>query len=203
MSWTLWSLFAAMEFMLCLAPGPAVLFVLSSALRSGARRSIVSSAGILAANAVYFLLSAAGVGALLAGSNRLFSLLKWAGAAYLVYLGARAMSGDGLIAPCQEAGLSRRLFGDAFLVQVSNPKALIFFSALLPQFLDARAPIPAQVAILGVTSGIIEFLVLLAYGAAAGRASHWARQPRYAAWINRVAGALLAAAGAGLAAVRK
>ncbi|HLH39032.1 MAG TPA: LysE family translocator [Bryobacteraceae bacterium] len=205
MSWTIWSLFATMELMLCLTPGPAVLFVLSSALRAGARRSIASNAGILAANAIYFVISATGVGALLAGSYRLFFLVKWAGAAYLIYLGARAMLGDWTITPGEEPMPARapRLFGDGFLVQASNPKALIFFSALLPQFLDARHPIPAQVAILGVTSVIIEFFVLLGYGAAAGRISHLARQPRYAAWTNRIAGAMLAAAGAGLAALRK
>jgi homoserine/homoserine lactone efflux protein len=205
MSWTTWWLFATTELMLCLTPGPAVLFVLSSALRSGARRSVASNAGILAANAMYFVLSATGVGALLTTSYRLFFALKWIGAAYLIYLGSRAIFGRTEILSIEERkpAAAGRLFADGFLVQASNPKALIFFSALLPQFLDAHGAIAPQVAILGVTSVFIEFFVLLGYGAAAGRVSNLARRPRYLAWTNRIAGALLIGAGAGLATLRR
>ncbi len=86
---------------------------------------------------------------------------------------------------------------------MSNPKAIVFFTALVPQFIDAHAPVAAQVVILGITSEVIEFSVLLGYGFAAGRASNWAQQPRYAMWTNRVAGTLLIGAGAGLATLRR
>lgn len=205
MSWTTWWLFATTEFVLCLSPGPAVLFVLSSALRCGARRSIAANLGILAANVIYYVLSATGLGAVLAASRMLFSVVKWAGAAYLIYLGATAILGKSVafdVEPGKAVG-ARRLFGDAFVVQASNPKAILFFSALLPQFLDARHAIAPQVAILGVTSVLIEFCVLLGYGLVAGRAMHLAREPRYALWTNRIAGALLIGAGTGLAVLRR
>jgi homoserine/homoserine lactone efflux protein len=201
-----WLLFAATETVLCLTPGPAVLFVLSSALRSGARKSLYSNLGILAANTIYFVLSAAGIGSLLVASFDLFSVVKWIGAAYLIFLGLRSIFGSaGVLATGVEEKQTRplRMLGDGFVLQASNPKALIFFTALLPQFLDPRAPIASQVGVLALTSIVIEFVVLLGYGALAGRASTLAREPRYAVWTNRAAGAVLICAGAGLATIRK
>ena len=97
----------------------------------------------------------------------------------------------------------RGLFAGGLILQLSNPKAIVFFTALLPQFFDPHRAIAPQVAMLAVTSIIIEFCVLLAYGTAAGKASALARQPRYANWTNRIAGSLLIGAGAGLATLRR
>ncbi len=203
---TTWWLFAGTETVLCLTPGPAVLLVLSSALRAGTRKSVFSNLGILAANTVYFVLSAAGVGTLLMASFDLFSVIKWIGAAYLVFIGLRALFGKTHV--LSAAGPSRemrpwRMFTDGFILQASNPKAIVFFTALLPQFVDPRAPIAPQMTVLALTSIVIEFTVLLSYAAAAGRATEIARRPRYAAWTNRIAGGLLICAGAGLATLQK
>lgn len=205
MTWTTWWLFATTETVLCLTPGPAVLFVLSSALKGGARTSVASNLGILTANAVYFALSATGLGALIAASSGVFEAVKWIGAAYLILIGLRALFSRAAIVPLEEVEErpGKKLFGGGFLVQISNPNNIIFFTAFLPQFLEPRSAIVPQIAILAATSLAIEFLVLLGYGLAAGRASVWARQPRYATWTNRVAGTLLIGAGAGLAAIRR
>lgn len=206
-NWATWGLFAATETVLSLTPGPAVLFVLSSALRSGARKSIGSILGILTANTVYFALSASGIGALLISSYRVFFAVKWIGAAYLVYLGASTILGRSEVLPAGESAeasaSAMRLFRDGFVLQMSNPKAIVFFSAILPQFIDPRHAVIPQIVILGLTSVLCEFGVLLSYGVAAARASMFARQPRYAKWTNRVAGSLLIGAGAGLAALRR
>src|SRR5271168_1918340 len=148
MSWTTWWLFAATETVLCLTPGPAVLFVLSSALRSGTRKSLASNAGILAANMVYFALSATGLGALLAASFDLFSTVRWIGAAYLIFLGLRTLLGkrNALAAGGSIERPPLRMFGDGFVLQASNPKSILFFTALLPQFIDPRMAIVPQVA---------------------------------------------------------
>ena len=206
-NWTTWWLFAVTETVLSLTPGPAVLFVLSSALRAGARKSVGSILGILSANTVYFALSASGLGALLISSYRVFFLVKWIGAGYLVYLGASTILGRNEVLPAGGPVGARasamRLFRDGFVLQMSNPKAIVFFSAILPQFIDPRRAVLSQIVVLGLTSVICEFAVLSSYGLAAARASLLARQPRYAKWTNGVAGSLLIGAGAGLAALRR
>jgi len=197
MTLTTWWIFVCTETVLCLMPGPAVMFVLSSALKAGARKSVFSNLGILTANTVYFAVSATGIGALLL-SSKLFLAVKWIGAAYLVILGLRLLFDHNRAVTDAETALidhkPRHLFFSGVTLQLSNPKAILFFSALLPQFLNPHASVIPQIVILGVTSVIIEFSILLGYGIAGS-----AITPRYASWTNRVAGGLLIGAGAGLA----
>jgi homoserine/homoserine lactone efflux protein len=196
MTLTTWWIFVCTETVLCLMPGPAVMFVLSSALKAGARRSIFSNLGILTANSVYFAVSATGIGALLL-SSKLFLAVKWIGAAYLVILGLRLLFDHNHSVTDPDKTLidhKSHLFFNGFTLQMSNPKAILFFSALLPQFLNPHASVVPQIVILGATSVVIEFSILLGYGIAGS-----AITPRYARWTNRVAGGLLIGAGGGLA----
>src|ERR1051326_8357299 len=121
MNWTLWWLFVPVDTVLCLTPGPAVLLVLATALRRGSRPSIAATSGILTANAVYFAVSATSLGALLMASYRLFFLVKWIGAAYLIFLGSRALLSNSIPMGSSEsapgAGRSSwRLFADGLLL---------------------------------------------------------------------------------------
>jgi homoserine/homoserine lactone efflux protein len=207
MSWEIWALFAVTETALCFTPGPAVLLVLSQGLARGTASSIWSNLGILAGNAMYFVLSGTGLGAMLLASYELFSVVRWVGAAYLIWLGVTAFIGTSpvfSVTPSKNPpARGRRIFVNGFVLQASNPKALIFFTALLPQFIDPRGRVVTQVAILAVTSVVIEFFVLLAYGALAGRLTSLARRPRFTTLANRIAGSMLIAAGVGMARLRR
>jgi homoserine/homoserine lactone efflux protein len=203
MSTHIWMLFAVTETLLCLTPGPAVLFVISHGLTRGGTASLWANLGILSGNTFYFLLSALGLGAMLLASHDLFSIVRYAGAAYLTFLGIQTIRGAGIAmdatAAAEQAHSGWRTWARGFALQVANPKALIFFVALLPQFIDARMPIAPQVAILATTSVLIEFVVLGGYGYLAGRASALAHRPRFVKQTNLASGVMLIVAGAGVA----
>jgi homoserine/homoserine lactone efflux protein len=171
-----WLLFFTMEGALSLSPGPAVFYVVSQSARGGLSRTLAATAGILSANGVYFVLSATSLGAIIAASARFFTIAKWLGAAYLIYLGVRALRSAGMsqaivLEPGAAAQLSpRRVYIGALTLQLANPKALLFFLALLPQFIDLKSPVIPQMLILTATSMIPEFCILMGYGWLASRA---------------------------------
>ncbi len=202
MSLELWLAFCATEAVLCFTPGPAVLLIVSIALGRGARPSIGAMFGIVAANTLYFALSATGVAATLAASRELFLVLKWGGAAYLIWIGARMLLAPGNTATSAEPVVLMRTFLKGFVVQGANPKALVFFMALLPQFIDPTGAIATQLVILGATSALIELIALSTYALVAIRTGEIAGR-RVADWLERAGGALLIAAGARLAAARR
>jgi len=207
MTWQIWLLFVITEAVLSMTPGPAVLYVLSQAIRRGTGQSVWASWGILSANAMYFALSATSLGAVIVASYKLFFLIKWLGAAYLVYLGLRSFFGkSSVLSLPDEKSDSRtgpRILRDGFLLQAANPKALLFFTAILPQFIDAHHNVVFQVLVLGISSIVVEFVILFIYGQLAGRALSTARSPRFEKLTNRVAGSLLIGAGVGLARLRR
>lgn len=201
-----WALFCLTETLLCLNPGPSTLLVLSVALTRGQVAGLRATLGVLAANAVYFTLSASGLAALHALSAEAFLAIKWAGAAYLIWLGARMLVRSfrtpAADAPAEPAAPASRAFWQGFTAQAANPNLLVYFTAILPQFVDAAQPLAGQVAILALSSFVIEFAVLSGYAALAARAGRRAA-PRFRRVAERLAGGLLIAAGAGLAALRR
>jgi len=202
--------FCITEAVLCVTPGPAVLLVVSMSLTRSAGAGFGAAFGILAANAFYFLLSATGIGAVLVASSELFFLIKWAGAAYLIVLGLMMLFSKSAPIPVDggqdDAAAKDRLsssFMHGLVTQGANPKAIVFFTSLLPQFIDPAAGVPGQVAILGISSIVIELGVLALYIAACHRARGVMRRPGPARMMNGVGGALLIGAGAGMAALRR
>ena len=198
MTFDTWLLFLAMEIALSLSPGPAVFYVVSQGMRGTVRRSLPATAGIISANAIYFMLSATSLGALIAASARFFTIAKWAGAAYLIYLGIKALRSAGsshavnlrqTLPP--EPGDRRRIYWGALTLQLANPKALLFFLALLPQFIDPSRAVAPQMLLLAATSMLPEFCILTGYGWLAHRAVHASAKfgmssgmSRWLAWIE-------------------
>ena len=202
MSFEAWILFLMMETALSLSPGPAVFYVVSQGVRAFPR-AVPATLGILSANAIYFLLSATSLGALIAASARFFTIAKWAGAAYLIYLGIKSLrsaassqpvtldaAGTGAGAALGDNDRRQNYLG-ALTLQLSNPKALLFFLALLPQFIDTHRPMAPQIVILAATSMLPEFCILLSYGWLANRAAHASAKfgvtrgmNRWLAWIE-------------------
>src|SRR5262249_46714375 len=152
------------------------------------------------ANAFYFALSATGLGAVLVASRTFFIVVKWVGAAYLVTLGVRALIGQPspitISRPALNAASLRATFVSALTLQLANPKTLIFSVVILPQLVDPRLPIGAQMLWLAAGSVIPEFFILLGYGYLGSRAARLATDARYARWTDRVAGVLVLAAAA-------
>ncbi|HET9485385.1 MAG TPA: LysE family transporter [Xanthomonadales bacterium] len=212
MSFATWLLYLVTDVALALTPGPAVLFVVATGLRHGLRPALGANLGILAANTVYFVASALGLGVLLASAEPVFVALKWLGAAYLVWLGIASLraaahagrrgageppaalaAGAKLPAATPGGDAFATAFRAALLLQLGNPKAILFFTALLPQFVspESSLPVAAQVAILGATGNAAEFLVLAGYGLLASRAARMSDDPRLLATFERASGVCL------------
>jgi homoserine/homoserine lactone efflux protein len=199
-NWDTYWLYVATEATLSLSPGPAVMLVIAYGLAQGARRSVWASLGILSANGLYFALSATGLGALMAASETFFALVRLCGAAYLVWLGLSALLGrPSPITVSKSTARGRSpwtIYLSGVTLQLANPKTLVFFAAILPQFVDPRLPIAAQMLWLAAGSVIPEFFILAGYGFAASRAAPLAADPRFARVTDRAAGVLVIAAAA-------
>jgi len=183
-------LFAVAATLLLLTPGPAVLYIVARSLEQGRIAGLASVFGITTGTLVHVLASTLGLSALLASSALAFALVKYAGAAYLIYMGVRRMMirPDAPPSPTKLARRSLgRLYRDGFIVNLLNPKTALFFLAFLPQFVDpARGAVPIQIAFLGLLFTFMgltsDGLYALAAGTAAGwvkRGDHYLRWERY------------------------
>ncbi len=201
MTLELWLIYCVAAVGLSLTPGPNGLLSLTHGACFGFRPTVYT---VLGGALGFFLLIAAslgGMGALLAASERAFTIAKWVGAAYLVYLGFRIWRAPAPVVALGD-GQARadarplRLFNQGFLVAVSNPKALIFFAAFLPQFMVPGVPYGLQLAIFGGTFVVVEIAYELLLALMAQRIAPWLA--RHGRWFNRAAGATFVGIGAAL-----
>ena len=204
MSFETWLAFTAAAAVLLVIPGPTILLVVSYALGQGWRTALPMAVGVALGDFTAMTLSMLGIGALLMASATVFTALKWAGAAYLVYLGIKLFRAGGALKaePRTTRSPAGKMMAHAWLVTALNPKSLTFFIAFLPQFLDRHADFWTQMAIFEATFLTLAFLNAFSYALVASRARSMVGNARTIRMFNRAGGTLLVGAGIATAAIR-
>ncbi|KVN23645.1 amino acid transporter [Burkholderia pyrrocinia] len=207
-----WWLFVATVFVVSAIPGPNMLLVMTHGARHGLRRSSATMAGCLSALVLMLSVSAAGLGVFLEAWPAMFNALRYAGAAYLIYLGVKAWRArvDDAAPAADVDALQRQaapasrwvLFRGGFLVAGSNPKAILFAAALLPQFINASEPTLPQFGVLVVTFAVIEVSWYLVYASFGTRIGATLKSQSVAKAFNRLTGGMFVGFGAMMALVR-
>jgi len=197
--------FLAIAVFVVVTPGVDTALVTKNALLAGRRGGVFASVGVATGLAIWTLAAAVGVAAVLRASEVAFLALKIAGAIYLVWMGARMILAKRAAVQRPETApetSTRSAFSLGVVTQGANPKAIVFFTAILPQFVDPSAAIVPQIVILGITSIAIELGVLSAYVATCHAARGLVGETRFARRLQRLGGAFLITAGARLAVSR-
>ncbi|RJG43926.1 LysE family translocator [Mesorhizobium sp. DCY119] len=199
-----WAAFAAASAVLLIIPGPTILLVVSYALGQGWRTALPMAVGVALGDFTAMTLSMLGIGALLAASATVFTILKWIGAAYLIYLGVKLFRAGGTLnaEPRTDTASAAKMMGHAWLVTALNPKSITFFVAFLPQFLDHNADFLTQMLICETTFLALAFANAFGYALVAARARNLVRNPKAIGIFNKTGGTLLVGAGIATVAVR-
>ena len=205
MDLTVWLTYLVTTLVLSVTPGPGVFSSVSSGLNHGFRRGLWNGVGMQLANLILAALVSFGLGAILLASETAFAVVKWLGVAYLIYLGVATWRAhpETFAGNADTARSSWDIFARGFLVSITNPKGIIFFAAILPQFIDVARPQLAQYAILTATTFFVDVFVMAGYTAAAARVLHVMRDARRIRWVNRGLGSAFVAAGIALASWRR
>jgi homoserine/homoserine lactone efflux protein len=189
MAWDRLLLFITVELIFSLTPGPTVMMITAYGFRGGLRDALAAICGTQTGNAIWYAASVAGLGALVLAWPLAFTVIRLAGAAYLVWLGVSEIRASFRATGGSAPRLTRRPYVQALLTQLGNPKALLFFAALVPQFLDPSRPLAPQYILMFAITFIGESAILSGYGwlaAAGGRAA-----AGHAVWRERISGVVL------------
>lgn len=195
-----WLYYVFAVFILTASPGPSALVCLSTGVASGFKQGALTALGSLCAITLILTLSFTGLGVVITNSEWVFNFIKWLGAAYLVYLGVKLL----LSKPTQmqvmdiEQQTSSRLYAfyvRGFLVGASNPKAILFFTALFPQFINPQVDLLGQYLVFACTFVVLELSWLLFYVYLGTKSSRWIFSKDKAQWFNRITGGVFIGAG--------
>ena len=201
MNWELFGAFLLITIVLVLTPGPIVTLVIATGANHGIRAALTTVAGTTIGNALLVGFIAVGLSWVLKYSADLFEILRWAGAAYLVWLGMQAWrhagAADGF-APPRRVHFSRGL-----VVALTNPKTIAFFTAFLPQFIDPGLPVDRQLVVMCTASVLLAGIFDTGWGVAAGLGRAWFLKPSRAKLLGRMSGLALVGGGIWLSLTRR
>lgn len=205
MTFEWWFTYLLTTLILSLSPGSGAINTMTTAISHGYRGTVASIAGLQTGLATHIVLVGIGLGALFSRSLLAFEVLKWAGAAYLIWLGIQQWRAAGALdlntlATSQPRS---RLFKRAVFVNLTNPKSIVFLAALFPQFIVPHQPQMMQYVVLGVTTVVVDVFVMIGYATLAKRIAGWIKGPRQMKALNRVFGSLFMLIGAMLAGARQ
>lgn len=205
MSLETWLAFLIAAWLISLSPGPGALSCMAAGMRHGFKRASWNIFGLELGVILLVVIVAAGLGAVLAASQLMFALIKWAGVGYLIWLGVCQWRTEPkpLMADAQADGSRLGLVTRAFLINASNPKGIVFMLAVLPQFIDPQRPQATQYLICLATLLFTDIVVMCAYTLLAARVLRALRDPVHLRWINRCFGSLFVGAGLLLAGFRR
>ena len=202
MNYQLFSAFLLITVVLFLTPGPIVTLIIATGARQGTRAALLTVAGATTGNAVLVGCIAVGLGWILKNSAEIFDYLRWIGAAYLVFLGVQAWRHAGaLTAVLAPAGHVHAWRG--FIVAMTNPKTIAFFTAFLPQFLDSTLPVERQLLVMCVVSVTLGSLLDSGWAVAAGLGRAWFMKPKHNRLLGRLSGLVLIGGGLWLSLARR
>jgi len=179
-------------------PGPSQLLFIGGSMQHGLKTALPIMVGDLSANAIQIIIAGFGLASVIALSADAFSVIKWAGVAYLIWMGIGMIRDASRPAGRRPTPTGRALFRRGFMTSAANPYAVVFFAALFPQFIDTAMPVAGQVFVLGLTYLVIDGLILLAMGASAARLVA-ALGSTFQKWLSIISGIGLIAAATAIA----
>lgn len=206
MSLAIWLSFVGTVLIIGITPGPSVLLATANSMNHGARKTVGTILGDLSANTLQIILSSLGLASIITSSGEVFGLIKWVGVAYLIYMGVTKIFSKPNTASFQNKKREKsffKLYSEGFLMSASNPKAIVFFAALFPLFIDSTLAFVPQIVILGVTYLLIDGVCLLAYVQFASRLKTYLENQEKVHVQNKIIGTLLILSGVLLSTVKR
>lgn len=204
MTFEWWFAYLLTSIILSLSPGSGAINTMTTAINHGYRGASASIAGLQTGLGIHIVLVGVGLGTLFSRSVIAFEVLKWAGAAYLIWLGIQQWRAAGAIDLNTMANSQSRsrLFKRAVFVNLTNPKSIVFLAALFPQFIMPQEPQLMQYVVLGITTIVVDVIVMIGYATLATRIAGWIKGPKQMKALNKVFGSLFMLIGALLASAR-
>ncbi|WP_409524483.1 LysE family translocator [Nitrincola sp. MINF-07-Sa-05] len=201
MDFEIWYIYVGTVLLLMSTPGPSQLLILSNSLSSGFSGAAMTAAGDLTANLIQMIVATAGLAYLIQSNEELITIIKWVGVAYLLCMGTMSFVRQKPLRVESQTHDERRsrssLYWQGFIVSAVNPKAVMFFAALFPQFIDSSGAVVPQFAVLSATYLMLDGMFLMTYAILAAKLAQWLTQD--SVWLRRTPGALLIAVALGLA----